>query len=46
MHGTEEIIRKVDDLKDHSAPEHFGFKISGVLLPLGSLPNAESTFLA
>ena len=36
----------IDGFEDHSAPEHFGFEISRVLLPLRGLPNTESGFLA
>jgi hypothetical protein len=28
VHGTEEIIRPIDNLKDHPAPEHLGFEIT------------------
>src|SRR5712691_9015973 len=31
----------IDDLETHSALEHFRLEISGVLFPVGRLPNAE-----
>ena len=34
------IFRPVDDLENHSAPEHFGFEISRVHFPVGRLANA------
>jgi hypothetical protein len=36
----------IDDLKRHSALEHFGLEISGVLFPVGGFPNAKPGFLA
>src|ERR1700704_249330 len=39
------ILRPIDDFEKHSALEHFAFEISGVLFPVGRLPNAKSSFL-
>ena len=36
----------VDNFENHAAPDHFGFEIGGVLLPIGRLSNTESGPLA
>src|ERR1700722_11387800 len=36
----------IDNLKKHSAPEHFGLEISGVLFPVVRLPDAKPWFIA
>src|SRR5882724_3530235 len=36
----------IDNLKKHSAPEHFGLEISGVLFPVGGFPDAKPWFIA
>ena len=43
---TEDILRPIDDLEDHSAPEHFDLDIRGVKFPLRGLPNAKPALLA
>jgi hypothetical protein len=40
------IFQPVDDLENHSAPEHFGLQISGVLFPVGGFPDAKPWFIA
>jgi len=40
------ILRPVDDVEEHSAPEHLAFEVAGVLLPVGRLADPESRFLA
>jgi hypothetical protein len=39
-------IVPIDDVKDHSAPDHFGFEIGSVLLPIWRFPDAEPGLLA
>jgi len=38
------ILRPINDLEDHSAPEHFGFEIGRVKLPFGGLPDTKPAF--
>ena len=46
LYGGYGIPGPVDNLENHSAPEHLGFEIGGIHLPLGSLPNAKPAFPA
>ena len=39
-------IVPIDEVKDHSAADHFGFEICGVLLPIGCLSNAKPGLFA
>jgi hypothetical protein len=36
----------IDNLKKHTAPEHFGLEISGVLFPVVGFPDAKPWFIA